>query len=283
MDRSQFLRKLPSVPGRVASDDSEMDVRRTMSHPDRLNQTAPELRSQAQPTSPRSLTSASDLRRTNVQLRKDLEQERLYSKRLRREKVMEVRQAREDEQRKFSSLQTELKSRLHREKVNEITALKEQMLKEREKEILQIVKQKDEMIKSAQLNWAKEKEEICNRVKVEVFNEAREEAKKNLEGERVRLEQEIIDLSRRNKELEESYKNIQEQDKRKAEDIRRMFREHENELEKMKRNSWQESRRQVGCLSVDTTPQMLSFLCDTIINKLLVVSVYPLQPVDVSA
>ena len=283
MDRSQSLRKLPSVPGRVASDDSEMDVRRTLSHPDRLNQTAPELRSQAQPTSPRSLTSASDLRRTNVQLRKDLEQERLYSKRLRREKVMEVRQAREDEQRKFSSLQTELKSRLHREKVNEITALKEQMFKEKEKEILQIVKQKDEMIKSAQLNWAKEKEEICNRVKVEVFNEAREEAKKNLEGERVRLEQAIIDLSRRNKELEESYKNIQEQDKRKAEDIRRMFREHENELEKMKRNSWQESRRQVGCLSVDTTPQMLSFLYDTIINKLLVVSVYPLQPVDVSA
>ena len=237
MDRSQSLRKLPSIPG-GGTRDSEMDSKRTLSQPDRLNQTAP--------VSLRTSTSLNDLRKTNVKLRKDLEQERLYSKRLQREKVLELKQAREDEQRKFASLQTELKSRLHREKLNEMTALKEQLWKEKEKEILQIVKRKDEILKNAQLTWSKEKDEIYNKVKAEIFNEAREEAKRQFESERSHLEQEIRDLSRRNRELEDNLKNIQEQDKKKAEDIRRMFREHENETEKIKRNSWQENRRQVS-------------------------------------
>lgn len=246
MDRSQSLRKLPSIPGVDAVNSENMDVRRSQSQPERLDQTVPAQQNTLQPGSSRSAAGINDLRRTNVQLRKDLEQERLYSKRLRREKVLEVKQAREDEQRKFNSLHTELKSRLHREKLNELTALKEQLWKEKEKEILQIVRQKDEVIKSAQLSWAKERDEIYSKVKIEIFNEAREEAKQHFEGERARLQQEIIDLSKKNRELEESNKNIQEQDKKKAEDIRRMFREHENELEKMKRNSWQESRRQVS-------------------------------------
>ena len=60
------------------------------------------------------------------------------------------------------------------------------------------------------------------------------------------MEQEIADLYRQKRDLEETLKLVQDADKRKIEDIRRIHHEHEAELDKFKRNSWQESRQQVS-------------------------------------
>ena len=55
----------------------------------------------------------------------------------------------------------------------------------------------------------------------------------------------IEELKDQKKKIEESCKLAQEADKKKANQIRRMHSEHEQELAKLKRSSWQEGRKQV--------------------------------------
>ncbi|XP_078358377.1 uncharacterized protein LOC144643107 isoform X2 [Oculina patagonica] len=191
-------------------------------------------------------SSMEDMRRRIVHLNKELEQERVHSKNLKRDKAIELRQVRDEEQKKAAVMQADLKSKLHKEKMNELTSLKEQLHKEKEKEVMQIIRQKDEMLRSAQQAWAKEKDELKSKVRNELRGEAREDTKREFEKERGRLEQDIADLHRQKRELEETLKLVQGADKRKIDDIRRIHHEHEAELEKFKRNSWQESRQQMA-------------------------------------
>lgn len=229
MNRSQSYRGLAAQNG----EDMPTDMARASSQPFLSGDTSPR-------------TNTSDLRRRVVQLNRELEQERIYAKQVKRERSVEVRQAREDEQRKAGVMQSELRSKMHREKVNELAALKEQMHKDKEKEIVQIIRQKDDALRIAQHGWSKERDELRQKIRSELWSEAREEAKKEFDKERTRLEQEIVDLRYQKKELEESLKIVQEADKRKADEFRRIHYEHESEMDKFKKNSWQESRRQVS-------------------------------------
>ncbi|KAK3739806.1 hypothetical protein QZH41_000712 [Actinostola sp. cb2023] len=235
MNRSQSCRKIPSEEEK----EELREDKRATSHP---NLSASLGSTELRP----SKSSVDDLRRKVLRLNKELEDERIYVKQLRREKSVDLRHAKEEEQRRAASQQTELRSKLHKEKSNEFAALKEHMHKDKEKEILQIIKQKDDSFKAAQQTWLKEKEEIRVQIRTEVWNDAREETKKEFSRERTRLEQEIIDLQMLRKETEEALKIVQESDKRKADEIRRLFHEHEMDMEKLKRNSWQESRRQMA-------------------------------------
>jgi hypothetical protein len=61
----------------------------------------------------------------------------------------------------------------------------------------------------------------------------------------------IEELKDQKKKVEESCKLAQDADKKKVDQIRRMHSEHEQELAKLKRSSWQEGRKQV-CLSVSS-------------------------------
>ncbi|XP_022782888.1 uncharacterized protein LOC111323722 isoform X11 [Stylophora pistillata] len=193
-----------------------------------------------------SKSGMDDMRRRIVQLNKELEQERTLTKNLRRDKALVVKQVRDEEQRKAIAMQTELKSKLHKEKINELTALKEQIRKEKEKEITQIIRQKDELLRTAQQAWGKEKDELKLKIRNELRGETREDSKREFEKERGRMEQEIADLHRQKRELDETLKLVQDADKRKIEDIRRIHHEHEAELDRFKRNSWQESRQQMA-------------------------------------
>jgi hypothetical protein len=237
MDRSQSLKKIPSEEAAEFKEGKRASSHPNLSHSPSLSNA--ELRSSR---------SVEDLRRKIVRLNKELEAEKAFAKQLRREKSIDLKHAREEEQRRSASMQTDLKTKLHKEKTNELTALKEQMHKEKEKEILQIIKQKDELLKTAQQSWLKEKDELRARMRAEIWSDAREESKKEFDRERTRLEQEVLDLRMQKKEMEEALKILQESDKRKADEIRKIFHEHEIELEKFKRNSWQESRRQVSQL-----------------------------------
>lgn len=55
----------------------------------------------------------------------------------------------------------------------------------------------------------------------------------------------IEELKEQKKRLEESCKLAQDADKKKANQIRRMHSEHEQNMAKLKRSSWQEGRKQV--------------------------------------
>ena len=234
MSRSQSWKNLAS------EGDKAVDLRRASSQPLYTPQTTTSESNVAT-----SKSSMEDMRRRIVHLNKELEQERTYSKNLKRDKALEVRKVRDEEQKKASVMLAELKSKLHKEKMNELTALREQLHKEKEKEVMQVIRQKDETLRSAQQAWAKEKDEVKSKLRNELRGETREDTKREFEKERGRLEQEITDLHRQKRELEETLKLAQDADKRKVDDIRRSHHEHEAELEKFKRNSWQESRQQV--------------------------------------
>ena len=237
MNRSKSWRRFPSDEGADFKED-----KRATSHPNlSASFSTAELRASRH-------HSAEDLRRKIVSLNKELEIEKAFAKQLRREKSLDLKHAREEEQRRAASMQTELKTKLHKEKTNELSALKEQLHKDKEKEIVQIIKQKDDVLRAAQQSWGKEKDELRGKIRGEVWSEARDESRKEFDRERTRLEQEILDLKMQKKELEEAYKILQEADKRKTDEIRRIFHEHEIELEKFKRNSWEESRRQVSTI-----------------------------------
>lgn len=238
MSKSQSCKNL------APEGDKVVDLRRASSQPLYTPQTTASESSFAV-VNASSKSSMDDMRRRIVQLNKELEQERTHSKNLKRDKALEVRQVRDEEQRKSAAMQTELRSKLHKEKMNELTALKEQLHKEKEKDIMQIIRQKDEILRTAQQAWAKEKDELKSKVRNELRSETRVDSKREFEKERSRLEQEIADLHRQKRELEDALKVVQDADKRKIDDIRRIHYEHEAELDKFKRNSWQESRQQV--------------------------------------
>lgn len=260
MSKSQSWKNLGPEGEKVA------DLRRASSQPLHTPQTTANESSFAASNTPLK-SSMEDMRRRIVHLNKELEQERTHSKNLKRDKALEVRQVRDEEQRKAAAMQADLRSKLHKEKMNELTSLKEQLHKEKEKDIIQIIRQKDEALRTAQQAWAKEKEEMKSKLRSELRNESREDTKREFEKERGRLEQEIADLHRQKRELEDSLKLAQDADKRKIDDIRRIHHEHEAELEKFKRNSWQESRQQVGI-----KPKHLSLIFKIQIISLIVIA-----------
>lgn len=73
----------------------------------------------------------------------------------------------------------------------------------------------------------------------------REEAQKSYEKQIRKYEVRIEELKEQKKKAEESCKLAQDADKKKVSQIRRMHSEHEQELTKLKRSSWQEGRKQV--------------------------------------
>lgn len=239
MSRSQSWKNL------APEGEKAVDLRRASSQPLYTPQTTTASESNFAASNSSFKSSMEDMRRRIVHLNKELEQERMHSKNLKRDKALEVRQVRDEEQRKAAAMQADLRSKLHKEKMNELTSLRDQLHKEKEKDIVQIIRQKDETFRSAQQAWAKEKDELKSKVRNELRGEAREDTKREFEKERGRLEQDIADLHRQKRELEDTLKLVQGADKRKIDDIRRIHHEHESELEKFKRNSWQESRQQV--------------------------------------
>ncbi|XP_074610685.1 uncharacterized protein LOC141865174 isoform X4 [Acropora palmata] len=236
MSRGQSWKN--SAPG----GENTVELWRTNSQPSHGAQSTGNELSPAAP----SKSNMEDMRRRVVHLNKELEKERTYSKNLKRDKALEIRQVRDEEQKKATTMLAELRSKLHKEKIIELTSLREQLRKEKEKDLVQIIRQKDEVYRTAQQAWAKEKDEVKLRLRTELRIESREDTKREFENERGRLEQDISDLHRQKKELEDTLRLVQDADKRKIDDMRRIHHDHELELEKFKRNSWQESRQQMA-------------------------------------
>ena len=181
-------------------------------------------------------------------LKTELQDEKSNEKFLRREQHVETQLIREEERKKTQALVTETRRKIYKEKQQEITEVRERLHSEKEKEIAHIIKQKDEELKKAQQNWSKEQEELIQKVRVQCSNEIRSEVEKNYAKQLRKLENSVEELREQKRAAEETCKLAQDADRRKAQEIRRIHSEHEAELAKLKRSSWQEGRKQVCCL-----------------------------------
>ncbi|XP_048193967.1 janus kinase and microtubule-interacting protein 3 isoform X4 [Perognathus longimembris pacificus] len=178
---------------------------------------------------------------TDIQI--ELQQEKSKVSRVEREKSQELRQVREHEQRKHAVLVTELKSKLHEEKMKELQAVREALLRQHEAELLRVIKIKDNENQRLQALLNTLRDGAPDKVKTVLLCEAKEEAKKGFEVEKVKMQQEISELKGAKKQVEEALTIVIQADKMKAAEIRSVYHLHQEEITRIKKECEREIRR----------------------------------------
>ncbi|XP_054546129.1 janus kinase and microtubule-interacting protein 3 isoform X5 [Talpa occidentalis] len=178
---------------------------------------------------------------TDIQI--ELQQEKSKVSRVEREKTQELRQAREHEQHRSAVLLTELKSKLHEEKLKELQAVREALLRQHEAELLRVIRIKDNENQRLQALLHALRDGAPDKVKTALLCEAKEEAKRGFEVERVKMQQEISELKGAKKQVEEALTMVIQADKVKAAEIRSVYHLHQEEIARIKRECEREIRR----------------------------------------
>lgn len=165
---------------------------------------------------------------------------------LEREKTQEAKRIRELEQRKHTVLVTELKAKLHEEKMKELQAVRENLIKQHEQEMSRTVKLRDGEIQRLKSALCALRDGSSDKVRTALTIEAREEARKLFDAERLKLLQEIADLKTAKKQVDEALSNMIQADKIKAGDLRSEHQSHQEAISKIKWESERDIRRLVS-------------------------------------
>ncbi|XP_036121114.1 janus kinase and microtubule-interacting protein 3 isoform X1 [Molossus molossus] len=178
---------------------------------------------------------------TDIQI--ELQQEKSKVSRVEREKNQELKQVREHEQHKNAVLLTELKTKLHEEKMKELQAVRETLLRQHEAELLRVIKIKDNENQRLQALLHALRDGGPDKVKTGLLSEAKEEAKKGFEVEKVKMQQEILELKGAKRQVEEALTMVMQADKIKAAEIRSVYHLHQEEISRIKKECEREIRR----------------------------------------
>ncbi|XP_043839698.1 janus kinase and microtubule-interacting protein 3 isoform X14 [Dromiciops gliroides] len=184
-----------------------------------------------------------DLRAKLTDIQIELQQEKSKVSKAEREKNQEIRQVKEHEQHKNTVLVTELKAKLHEEKMKELQAVREALLRQHETELLRVIRIKDNENQRLQALLAALRDSAPDKVKTVLISEAREEAKKGFEFEKIKMQQEISELKGAKKQVEEALTLVIQADKIKAAEIRSVYHLHQEEISRIKRECEREIRR----------------------------------------
>ncbi|KAM9325420.1 janus kinase and microtubule-interacting protein 3 isoform 16-T16 [Gastrophryne carolinensis] len=178
---------------------------------------------------------------TDIQI--ELQQEKNKVSKLERDKNQEIRQIREHEQHKNIVIVTELKAKLHEEKMKELQAVREALLRQHESELIRVIKIKDNENQRLQALVNALRDAAPDKIKTVLYNEAREEAKRSFESEKMKMQQEIFELKGAKRQVEEALNVVMQADKIKAAEIRSVYHLHQEEISKIKRECEREIRR----------------------------------------
>ncbi|XP_058649914.1 janus kinase and microtubule-interacting protein 3 [Onychostoma macrolepis] len=180
-----------------------------------------------------------ELRAKLTEIQIELQQEKTKVSKLEREKSQEVRH----EQHKSTVVVTELKAKLHEEKLRELHSVRETLLRQHESELVRVIKIKDGEIQRLQALVSALRDGSTDKVKSALMAEAREECRRTFEGERMRLQQEISELKVVKRQMEEALSMAVQADKNKAAEIRSVYHLHQEEINRIKRECEREIRR----------------------------------------
>ncbi|KAM6357438.1 janus kinase and microtubule-interacting protein 2 isoform 2-T2 [Alca torda] len=178
---------------------------------------------------------------TDIQI--ELHQEKSKVAKLEREKTQETKRIREVEQRKQTVQITELKAKLHEEKMKELQAVRENLIKQHEQEMTRMVKVRDSEIQRLKSALCALRDGSSDKVRTALTIEAREEARKQFDSERLKLLQEITELKSAKKQVDEALNNMIQADKIKAGDLRSEHQSHQEAITKIKWESERDIRR----------------------------------------
>ncbi|XP_049898739.1 janus kinase and microtubule-interacting protein 1 [Epinephelus moara] len=172
----------------------------------------------------------------------ELQQERSKVCKL-RERLQEQRQARELEQHKHAVALTDLRAKLHEEKLREIAAARETLARQHEVELARAIKIRDAEVQRLQGLVNALRDGAADKLKNALLAEAREEARRAFDGERIKLQQEIQEQKTARKQAEEAHANALQADKAKAADLRTAYQQHQDEVHRIKRDCERDIRR----------------------------------------
>ncbi|XP_044310299.1 janus kinase and microtubule-interacting protein 2 isoform X3 [Varanus komodoensis] len=184
-----------------------------------------------------------DLRTKLTDIQIELHQEKSKVSRLEREKTQETKRIRELEQRKQTVQITELKAKLHEEKMKELQAVRENLIKQHEQEMARTMKIRDSEIQRLKSALYALREGSSDKVRTALTIEAREEARRQFDSERLKLLQEITELKSAKKQVDEALNNMIQADKIKAGDLRSEHQSHQEAISKIKWESERDIRR----------------------------------------
>uniref|UniRef100_A0A8D0GGI5 Janus kinase and microtubule interacting protein 3 n=1 Tax=Sphenodon punctatus TaxID=8508 RepID=A0A8D0GGI5_SPHPU len=184
-----------------------------------------------------------DLRAKLTDIQIELQQEKSKVSKLEREKNQEVKQIKDHEQHKNIVIITELKAKLHEEKMKELQAVREALLRQHEAELLRVIKIKDNENQRLHALLNAVRDGTPDKVRTVLVSEAKEEAKKGFEFEKVKMQQEISELKGAKKQMEEALSLVIQADKIKAAEIRSVYHLHQEEISRIKRECEREIRR----------------------------------------
>ncbi|XP_059387352.1 janus kinase and microtubule-interacting protein 3-like isoform X7 [Carassius carassius] len=180
-----------------------------------------------------------ELRAKLTEIQIELQQEKTKVSKLEREKSQEVRH----EQHKSTVAVTELKAKLHEEKLRELHSVRETLLRQHETELVRVIRIKDGEIQSLQALVSALRDGSTDKVKSAMMAEAREECRRSFDVERMRLLQEISELKAVKRHMEEALNMAVQADKSKAAEIRSVYHLHQEEINRIKRECEREIRR----------------------------------------
>ncbi|XP_054647078.1 janus kinase and microtubule-interacting protein 1 isoform X5 [Dunckerocampus dactyliophorus] len=183
-----------------------------------------------------------DLRSKMMDVQIELQQERGKVSKL-RERLQEQRQARELEQYKHAVAITDLRAKLHEEKQRETATAREALARQHEAELARAIKIRDTEVQRLQGLVNALRDGAADKLKNALLGEAREEARRAFDGERLKLQQEIQELKAAKKQADEALTTALQADKAKAADLRTAYQQHQDEVHRIKRDCERDIRR----------------------------------------
>ncbi|KPP69161.1 janus kinase and microtubule-interacting protein 2-like [Scleropages formosus] len=162
---------------------------------------------------------------------------------LEREKAQESKRIREQEQHRHTAALTEQRARWHEEKQKELQALRETLARQHEQELARAAKLKDGENQRLKAALDALREGSGEKVRTALALEAREEARRFFDQERVRLLQEIAELKACKKQADQALSNMIQADKTKAGDLRTEHQMHQEQISKIKWDCERDIRR----------------------------------------
>ncbi|KAG5284401.1 hypothetical protein AALO_G00026320 [Alosa alosa] len=186
-----------------------------------------------------------DLRSKLTDIQIELHQEKCKVTKLEREKVQEAKRIREQEQHRHTVALTEQRAKWHEEKMKELQALRESLVRQHEQELLRHGKIKDGEIQRLKTAMSALRDGSGEKVRTALTLEAKEEARRFFDQERVKLLQEIAELKSSKKQTDEALSTIIQADKMKAGDLRSEHQMHQEQITKIKWDCERDIRRLV--------------------------------------
>ncbi|XP_006893692.1 PREDICTED: janus kinase and microtubule-interacting protein 1 isoform X2 [Elephantulus edwardii] len=183
-----------------------------------------------------------ELRARLTSLQAEIQQEKSKVSKL-RERLQEARLEREQDQRRHTAFLSELRAKLHEDKTRELQALREALIRQHEQEAARAAKIKEGELQRLQATLTLLRDGAADKVKTALLAEAREEARRAFDSERLRLQQEILELKAARRQAEEALSTCVQADKAKAADLRAAYQAHQDEVQRTKRESERDIRR----------------------------------------